>query len=165
MTKVGTLLILLLAVLPTKPTPAQTDEGSAPVAMIIRNWDDESGRDRAIEYINQGAVLELGADETAIIGYLQSCTLETVKGGVVTIGLEQSEIRGGTITREQFACAADELDNTLNPAPAEAWQWWLWPGSEKPVEGRWICDRARGSILRVRAATPSASRAFAPISR
>ena len=127
---VAAILILLGA---APPALAQTDEHPAALA-IIGTFDDGSGRDRAFEYLKQGAVLKLGAGGTALIRYFQSCILETIKGGVVTIGLEQSEIRGGIITRKQLDCDGSKFNLT----PAEAWQWWLWPGSER---NRW--EKAR----------------------
>ena len=127
---VAAILILLGA---APPALAQTDEHPAAV-VIIETFDDGSIRDPAFKILKQGAVLKLGAGGTAVIVYLQSCIQETIKGGVVTIGLEQSEIRGGIITREGGDCDASKR-NLTHP---EAWQWWLWPGSER---NRW--EKAR----------------------
>ena len=102
---IAAVLILLGA---AAQAPAQTNEPLGPVA-IIKTFDDGSGRDRAFEFLKKNAVLKLGATGTAVIGYFQSCTQETIEGGVVTIGLEQSEIRGGIVTRERADCDGSKL--------------------------------------------------------
>ena len=113
------LAVIMIVLGASAQAPAQTDEQPRPVA-IIEAFDDGSGRDRAFEILKQDTVLKLGTSGTAVIGYFQSCIQETIEGGVVTIGLEQSKIRGGIVTRERAECDGSKLVLTPEQLAASA---------------------------------------------
>ena len=45
----------------------------------------------------------------AVIGYLSSCARETIEGGTVVVGKDQSKIEGGKVARETIPCEATQL--------------------------------------------------------
>lgn len=71
-----------------------------------------------MDYLFAGQTIALGPSEGLVIDYLQSCQRETIKGaGTVTIGVEQSTLNGGNVTRERVRCDGERLK--LSPAEAE----------------------------------------------
>ena len=76
---------------------------ASPVALI----EDLSGNPAALEvmdYLETGQVIRLGARETLVLSYLNSCTRETITGGTVTVGTEQSEVVSGKVERTKVRC-------------------------------------------------------------
>jgi hypothetical protein len=41
---------------------------------------------------------------------MYSCVRETITGGTVTIGTDQSEVKAGKVTRTKLDCGEDALD-------------------------------------------------------
>ncbi len=62
-----------------------------------------------MDYVEAGRVVKLGAGDELVLGYLKSCWRETIKGGTVTIGTEQSSVAGGTVRREKTPCDAGKM--------------------------------------------------------
>ncbi len=52
------------------------------------------------------------------LGYLRSCLRETITGGKVTVGLEQSKVAGAKLVRERIECDGTKL--LLTPEQASA---------------------------------------------
>ena len=76
---------------------------ASPVALI----EALSGNPAALEvmdYLETGQVIRLGARETLVLSYLNSCTRETITGGTVTVGTEQSEVVSGKVERTKVRC-------------------------------------------------------------
>jgi hypothetical protein len=76
---------------------------ASPVALI----EDLSGNPAALEvmdYLETGQVIRLGVRETLVLSYLKSCTRETITGGTVTVGTEQSEVVSGRVERTKVRC-------------------------------------------------------------
>ena len=61
---------------------------------------------QVFSYLPDGHVLDLGADAEIVLGYLHSCVQERLRGGVVTIGRERSEIRDGQRSATKLDCGA-----------------------------------------------------------
>jgi hypothetical protein len=57
-----------------------------------------------MDYVDAGQTIRLGAHDSIVLSYLHSCIRETVTGGTITIGIEQSEVQGGRVTRRTLAC-------------------------------------------------------------
>src|SRR5215472_15763821 len=57
-----------------------------------------------MDYVEPGQIIRLGAHDRIVLGYLKSCWRETISGGTVTVGLEQSEVAGGEMARAKVAC-------------------------------------------------------------
>ena len=86
---------------------------ASPVALI----EDLSGNPAALEvmdYLETGQVIRLGARETLVLSYLNSCTRETITGGTVTVGTEQSKVVSGKVERTEVRC-----DRARDSASAE----------------------------------------------
>lgn len=66
-------------------------EPSALVEDITSSRDDV----QLMDYLEPGQTIKLSADETIVIGYLLSCVQETITGGTVTIGQDESKVAGG----------------------------------------------------------------------
>lgn len=57
-----------------------------------------------MDYVAPGQVIKLGAHGTIVLAYLASCTRETITGGVVVVGNEQSRTSLADISREKPTC-------------------------------------------------------------
>jgi hypothetical protein len=90
--------------------PASAGNPSA----IVENIDAPGAKLQFMDYVESGRVISLGASGTVTLGYLSHCLSETVIGGSVTVGREQSRIDGGNVRREQVECDGGNLK--LTPA-------------------------------------------------
>ena len=69
--------------------------------------EDAKGRNLDVDfmdYVDAGRVIKLGPTDELVLGYLRSCWRETIKGGTVTVGAEQSTVEGGTVRRQKVEC-------------------------------------------------------------
>jgi hypothetical protein len=57
-----------------------------------------------MDYLPAGKVIHLGAAGQLVLDYLGSCERETIAGGKVTVGTEQSKVVGGAVSREKVQC-------------------------------------------------------------
>ena len=62
-----------------------------------------------MDYVDPGQVIRLGAHDRIVLGYLTSCWRETISGGTVTVGTEQSEVAGGEVARAKVACEGGKM--------------------------------------------------------
>jgi hypothetical protein len=79
---------------------AQTPD---PVAIV----EDIAGTGAAVhfmDYVTAGTVIKLGAADTLVLGYMRSCWRESIKGGTVTVGEEQSAVADGEVKRQKVEC-------------------------------------------------------------
>lgn len=86
-----------------------------PVAIV----EDAKGRNLDVDfmdYLEAGRVVKLNAGDELVVGYLASCWRETIRGGTVTIGAEQSIVAGGTVRREKVACSGTKMQLTSDQA-------------------------------------------------
>ncbi|MFQ5566545.1 MAG: hypothetical protein ACE5EU_09300 [Paracoccaceae bacterium] len=70
------------------------------------------------DYLVLGQRIELNPEQSVVIGYLASCRLETITGGVVIIGEERSTLTGGTIDADQVECDGGQIELTRENAAA-----------------------------------------------
>jgi hypothetical protein len=97
-----TALLVLMSFVP----PALAD---APVAVV----EDVSGKPAGVEfmdYVEPGKVIKLAPGESIVLGYLKSCWRETIRGGTVTVGAEQSDVQGGTVDRAKVGCDGGKME-------------------------------------------------------
>lgn len=90
----------------TAPAWAET-----PTALV----EDLNGRPVGVEfmdYVAAGKVIRLGPRDTIVLGYLRSCWRETITGGVVTVGVDQSEVLNGKLERTQVKCDGGRMQLT-----------------------------------------------------
>jgi hypothetical protein len=62
-----------------------------------------------MDYVDPGQVIRLGAHDRIVLGYLKSCWRETITGGTVTVGAEQSEVAGGEVARGKVPCEGGKM--------------------------------------------------------
>jgi hypothetical protein len=62
-----------------------------------------------MDYVEPGQVIRLGAADGLVLGYLKSCWRETITGGTVTVGTEQSQVAGGEVARVLVQCEGGKM--------------------------------------------------------
>ena len=71
-----------------------------------------------MDYVGPGQVIELKPRDVLVLSYLKSCAHETITGGTVAIGAEQSEVTGGKISRSKVPCDGGKMKLTSQQASA-----------------------------------------------
>lgn len=102
-------LFLACAAVGTLYSPTATAE--APVAVV----EDVVGKAPGVEfmdYVEVGRVIKLGPRDSIVLGYMTSCRRETITGGTVTVGREQSTVERGKVERAQVNCDAGRMQPT-----------------------------------------------------
>jgi len=88
--------------------PALAGAG-APVA-IVEDIRAPSSKLQVMDYLTQGAVIALAKGESLNISYFDSCAVERITGGTVTIGKRKSTVRGkGRIKRKFVECGGAKM--------------------------------------------------------
>lgn len=106
---------------------------SAQAVAILEEIAGATGKHEAFDELKAGERIELGQGGRAVIGYLGSCARETIDGGTVVVGTDQSQIEGGKVARETVACEATQLVLTDQEAGQSAtvvfrgppWEKWV----------------------------------------
>ncbi|MGE0154551.1 MAG: hypothetical protein AB7R90_18185 [Reyranellaceae bacterium] len=86
-----------------------------PVALV----EDVQGTPAGVEfmdYLVPGKSIRLGPSDTIVLGYLKSCWRETITGGTLTVGAEQSEIKDGKLVRAKVDCDGGKMQLTSQQA-------------------------------------------------
>jgi hypothetical protein len=96
-------VIGLVAVLAAKAFAAST-----PVALVEQVNGSVTGVE-FMDYVLLGQQIQLGPDDTLVLDYLASCWRETITGGLITAGAEQSEVQNGKIERHRVDCDRGKL--------------------------------------------------------
>lgn len=109
MSRVASRLAPLIAVICTGAAVLTPATASAQAAAILEEIAGASGKHEAFDELKAGERLELGAGGRAIIGYLGSCVRETIDGGTVVVGQDQSQVDCGKVARETIPCEATQL--------------------------------------------------------
>jgi hypothetical protein len=76
---------------------------AAPPAAIVEEIAPQHGIE-AWSTLAAGVTIKLKAGERMVLNYVASCQHETITGGVVAIGAEQSIVTGGDVKRERGEC-------------------------------------------------------------
>lgn len=96
-------ITLSLAVLATAA------HAQAPVALV----EEITGKPPGIEfmdYVSPGKVIALGPRDAIVLGYIRSCWRESIRGGTVKVGQDQSEVSGGQVERLKIACDGGRME-------------------------------------------------------
>jgi hypothetical protein len=96
-------ILLQAAGILVSPVAAQT-----PAAVVEEVGGGVTGV-QFMDYVEPGQVIRLGGHDRLVLGYLKSCWRETITGGTVTIGAEQSEVAGGEVVRAKIACQGGKM--------------------------------------------------------
>jgi hypothetical protein len=91
----------------------------SPAAVIEDIVGNPSGI-QFMDYLDSGQVIRLSGQDTIVIGYLKSCWHETITGGTVTVGTEQSDVQGGRVERSKFPCDGGKMLLTAELANVSA---------------------------------------------
>ncbi|MCA0449184.1 MAG: hypothetical protein LCH62_05365 [Proteobacteria bacterium] len=126
-----------------------------------------------MDYVDAGRVIKLAPGDELVLGYLRSCWRETIKGGTVTVGAEQSTVEGGTVRREKVECDGGKMRLTQSqsgqagvmvfrapPRPAQATLYGLSPVLDVKGGGSVTIERidAPGEKLTVQVAAQQLQR-------
>ena len=74
-------------------------------AALVESVTSRSQRMELMTYAHVGQIIRLSPDQTMVLSYRDSCVRETVTGGTITVGTEQSEVRSGQVKRIRGYCA------------------------------------------------------------
>jgi hypothetical protein len=86
-----------------------------PVAVVEEVNGKPSGID-FMDYVDAGKVIKLGSHDRIVLGYLKSCWRETITGGTITVGAEQSRVQSGNVERVRIKCDGGHME--LSPEEA-----------------------------------------------
>jgi hypothetical protein len=105
--RVMTMKLARLTVLATLLLSRSAFAGGAPVALV----EEVTGAPGVefMDYVEAGKVIPLNAQDSIVLSYLYSCMRETITGGVITVGKEQSEVRSGKVVRALTLCDAGRM--------------------------------------------------------
>lgn len=112
---------------------ATSAAAQVPVAIV----EDVQGKVDGVEfmdYVAPGKVIKLGPKASVVLGYLKTCWRETITGGTVVVGAEQSMVHLGDVQRVKIDCDVNAVQladrvasqsaattfRTLSPAPQAA---------------------------------------------
>jgi hypothetical protein len=62
-----------------------------------------------MDYVEPGKIIRLGPRDKVVLGYVRSCIRETIVGGIVTVGTEQSDVQSGKLERSKVPCDGDRM--------------------------------------------------------
>lgn len=77
-------------------------QAAGKVTAVVEQGATVNGDIQALDRLAEGTEFNLGAGETMILAYTRSCVRETITGGKVTVGAEQSDVAGGQVVREEI---------------------------------------------------------------
>jgi len=94
--------------------------GSAPLQVAL--VEEVSGHPvgaQFMDYVEPGNIIRLEPRDKVVLGYLRSCIRETITGGIVTVGTEQSDVQSGKLERSKVLCDGDRMLRAANaPGPS-----------------------------------------------
>src|SRR5215831_17477212 len=71
---------------------------------------------QVFDYVAAGTRIQLPARAVLVLGYLKSCARETITGGRVVVGADQSTVEGGEVKRERVECDGGRMQLTTAQA-------------------------------------------------
>jgi hypothetical protein len=73
-----------------------------------------------MDYVGAGQVIKLGPGDKLVLSYLTSCQHETITGGTVVIGFQQSNVQGGEVARATVPCDGGHMQLSADEASKSA---------------------------------------------
>jgi hypothetical protein len=105
-------LVLLLVPVLAAVRPCAAAEPSA----IVEDVQGAIKDVQPFDYLAAGTQLQLPPRATLVIGYLKSCVHETITGGKILIGTDESRVDGGQVLRETVECDGGHMQLSANQA-------------------------------------------------
>lgn len=106
--KPASFLVALFAAFAAFAAGAGAAHAAAPVALV----EEVTGSPgvETMDYVEPGKVIRLAAGDQVTLSYIKSCWRETIRGGTVTVGAEQSAVEGGKVERDKVACDGGKME-------------------------------------------------------
>jgi hypothetical protein len=83
---------------------------AAPVQVaLVENVSGNPAGVEFMDYLETGKIIELGPHDTIVLSYMSSCVQETITGGTVMVGTDQSEVQAGKVARTKVSCDAGKM--------------------------------------------------------
>jgi hypothetical protein len=79
-----------------------------PVA-VVEDVSSKTANVEFMDYVPIGKVIQLGPQGTLVLNYMRSCWRETINGGTVKVGAEQSDVQHGEVERQKVNCDGGRL--------------------------------------------------------
>jgi hypothetical protein len=73
-----------------------------------------------MDYVGSGQLIKLAPGDVLVLSYLKSCAHETITGGTVVVGAEQSEVRDGQVVRTKVPCDGGKIRLSSHEASKSA---------------------------------------------
>jgi len=93
----------LAGVLGIVATAAAQTPAKAPVAVVENVMGKVAGIE-FMDYVSPGQVIKLGPKDQIVLGYMKSCWRETITGGTVVVGQEESLVHDSKVERTRVDC-------------------------------------------------------------
>jgi hypothetical protein len=87
---------------------------------LVEDVNSKAAGVEFMDYLPVGKQIRLGRQDTLVLSYLKSCWQESITGGTVTVGAEQSDVAGGKVERRKVDCDAGKLQLTAQQAGQSA---------------------------------------------
>src|SRR5262249_22730920 len=93
---------------------------AGPASALVEASTNPSVGLEFMDYVEVGKVFRLNPQDSVVLNYLYSCVRETITGGVVTVGREQSDVQAGKVERGSTPCDAGRMLLTAQLASQSA---------------------------------------------
>ena len=113
----ATAIVLFAALL---PNAALAQGAGKPAAMVEDIKNAPSAGVDFTDYVFPGQTIQLGQRGELKLSYLASCRSETIRGGTVTVGEQQSTVSGGRVEGTQRPCDTKRFAANVQTAEAGA---------------------------------------------
>ena len=102
------------------PVSATSAKQPAPLMLtaLVEQVSGNSADVEFMDYVGIGQTIKLGPQYSLTLSYLKSCAHETITGGTVLIGSDQSEVQGGKVSRTKVACNGGNIKLSAQQANA-----------------------------------------------
>ena len=72
-------------------------------AALVESTSDNISGVAVMDYLHSGQVIQLHPYQTIVLSYEISCVRETITGGMVTVGIDRSQVVAGQVSRSEYA--------------------------------------------------------------
>ena len=108
MTIAGRSCVAVLAVIGVIAVTSGAAADPIEVALVESTSSNSLGV-RPMDYVRAGQIIRLGARDTIVLTYMNSCLRETITGGTITIGLDWSGVQSGEVQRMPGQCDSGKM--------------------------------------------------------